>query len=69
MDSYSQTLAYINEVTMNDRVKNYCEMKTISKVNEPEDRQELVQTRLRRKGLFKEKLFQFRVKLMRRQGK
>jgi len=48
----------MNKVEMNDRVK----MRS-------RDRQELVQTRLRRKGLFKEKRFEFRVKMMRGQGK
>jgi len=38
-------------------------------VKGPENRQEFVQTWLRRKGLFKEKGFEFRVKLMRGQGK
>jgi len=42
------------------------EMKT---VKEPENRQELVQTRLKSKGLFKEKSVEFRVKLVRGQGK
>jgi len=41
----------------------------VSRVKGPENRQELVQTRLRRKGLFKKKGFEFRVKLMRGQGK
>jgi len=44
--------------------ENDCEMKTVSSVKEPENRQELVLTRLRRKGLFKETSFEFRVKLM-----
>jgi len=39
-------------------------MKTVSQVKSPENRQELVQ-RLRRKVLFKEKSFEFRVKQMR----
>jgi len=41
----------------------------VSLVEGPENLQGLVQTRLRRKGLFKEKCFEFRVKLMREQGK
>jgi len=49
--------------------ENDCEVKTDSRVKGPENRQELVQTRLRRKGLFKKKGFEFRVKLMRGQGK
>jgi len=49
--------------------ENDCETKTVSRVKGTENRQELVQTRLRRKGLFKEKRFEFRVKLMRGQGK
>jgi len=44
-------------------------MKTVSRVKGPENRQEFVQTRLRRKGLFKQKGFEFRMKLMRGQGK
>jgi len=44
-------------------------MKTVSRVKGPENRQELVQSRLRRIGLFKKKGFEFRVKLMRGQGK
>jgi len=52
--AYSQTLTYMNEMKMNDRVK-MTEMKTVSRVKGPENRQELVQTRLWRKGLFKEK--------------
>jgi len=32
-----------------------CELKTVSRVKRPENRQELVQTRLRRKGLLKKK--------------
>jgi len=44
-------------------------MKTVSRVKRPENRQELVQTRLRRKELFKKKGFEFRMKLMRGQGK
>jgi len=47
--------------------ENDCEMKTVSRVKGPENRQELVQTRLQ--GLFKKKSFEFRVKLMRGQGK
>jgi len=49
--------------------ENDCEMKTVSYVKGPENRQELVQIRLRRKGLSKDKRFEFKVKLMRRQGK
>jgi len=49
--------------------ENDYDMKTVSRVKGPEDRQELVQTRLRRKGWFKMKGFEFRVKLMRGQGK
>jgi len=49
--------------------ENDYEMKTVSWVKGPENRQELVQTWLRRKGLFKEKSFEFRVKLMGEQGK
>jgi len=45
------------------------EMKTVSRVKGPENRQELVQTRRRRKELFKKKGFEFRVKLLRVQGK
>jgi len=44
-------------------------MKTVSRVKRPENRQELVQTRLRRKGSLKKKGFEFRIKLMRGQGK
>ena len=44
-------------------------MKNVSRVKRPENRQELVPTRLRRKGLFKKKGFEFRMKLMRGQGK
>jgi len=44
-------------------------MKTVSRVKGPENRQELVQTRPGRKGLFKKNGFEFRVKLMRGQGK
>jgi len=68
MEAYSQTLALMNDVKMNDRVK-MTEMKTVSRVKGPENQQDLVQTRLRRKGLFKQKGFEFRVKLMRGQGK
>jgi len=67
MVAYSQTLALMNDVKMNDRVK-MIEIKTVSRVKGPENRQELVQARLRRKGLFKKKGFEFRVKLMRGQG-
>jgi len=42
-----------------------CEMKTVSIVKGPENRQELVQTRLRREELFKKKGFEFIVKQMR----
>jgi len=42
-------------------------MKTV--VKGPENRQELVQTRLGREGLLKERSFEFRVKLMRGPGK
>jgi len=49
--------------------ENDCEMKTVSRVKRPENRQEFVPTRLRRKGLFKKKGFEFRMKLMRGQGK
>jgi len=48
---------------------NDCQMKIVSQVKGPENRQELVQKKLRRKGLFKEKDFELRVKLMRGQGK
>jgi len=59
----------IDERCENERLGEHdCEMKTGSRVKGPENRQELVQTRLRRKGLFKKKGFQFRVKLMRGQG-
>jgi len=44
-------------------------MKTVSRVKRPENRQELVQTRLRRKGLFKKKGFEFKVKLMQEEEK
>jgi len=56
----------MDDVKMNE---NDYEMKTVSRVKGPENRQELVQTRLRRKRLFKKKDFEFRVKLMRGQGK
>jgi len=56
------------DTVVDERCKNDCEMKTVSRVKGPENRQELVQTRLRRKGLFKKKGFEFRVKLMRGQG-
>jgi len=60
----------VDERCENERQgENDCEMKTVSRVKGPENRQELVQTRLRRKGLFKEKKFEFRVKLVRGQGK
>jgi len=49
--------------------ENDCETKTVSRVKRPENRQELAQTRLRRKWLFKKKGFEFRMKLMRGQGK
>jgi len=68
MEAYAQALALMNDVKMNDRVK-MTEMKTVSRVKGPENRPELVQTRLRRKRLFKKKGFEFRVKLMRGQGK
>jgi len=55
MEAYSQTLALMNDVKMNDRVQ-MTEMKTVSRVKGPENRQELVQTRLRRKGLCKKKV-------------
>jgi len=55
MEAYSQTLALTNDVKMNDRVK-LTEMKTVSRVKGPENRQELVQTRLRSTGLFKKKV-------------
>jgi len=56
----------VNERGKNDRQnENDIEMKTVSYVKGPENRQELVQTRLRRKGVVKEKDFEFRVKLMR----
>jgi len=44
--------------------ENDCERKTVSRFKRPENRQELVQTRLRKKGLFKKKGFEFRMKLM-----
>jgi len=60
----------VDERSENERQgENDCEMKTVSRVKGPENRQELVQTSLRRKGLFKKKGFEFRVKLMRGQGK
>jgi len=62
----------VDERCENERGENDCEMKTVSRVKAlkgPENRQELVQTRLRRKGLFKKKGLKFRVKLMRGQGK
>jgi len=62
MEAYSLTLALMNDVKMT-------EMKTVNRVKGPENQQELEQTRLRRKGLFKKKGFEFRVKLMRGQGK
>jgi len=61
-------MAYMNEEKMSDRVK-MTEMKTVSYVRGSENRQELVQARLKRKGLFKEKRFEFRMKLIRAQGK
>jgi len=60
----------IDERCENERQgENDYKMKTVSRVKGPENRQQLVQTRLRRKGLFKKKGFEFRVKLMRGQGK
>jgi len=59
----------VDERCENERQgENDCEMKTVSRVKGPEYRQELVQTRLKRKGLFKKKGFEFRAKLMRGQG-
>jgi len=68
MEAYSQTLALMNDVKMNDRVK-MTEMKIVIRVKGPENPEELVQISLRRKGLFKKEGFEFRVKLMRTQGK
>jgi len=61
----------VDERCENERQgENDCEMKTVSRVmGHAENRQELVQKRLRWKGLFKKKGFEFRVKLMRGQGK
>jgi len=60
----------VDEQCENERQgENDYEIKTVSRVKGPENRQELVQTRLRRKELFKKKGFEFRVKLMRGQGK
>jgi len=60
----------VDERCENERQGEHdCGMKTVSRVNGPENRQELVQTRVRMKGLFKKKGFEFRVKLMRGQGK
>jgi len=60
----------VDERGENERqCENDCEMKTVSRVKGSKNQQELVQTRLRRRGLFKNKSFEFRVKLMRGQGK
>jgi len=60
----------VDERCENERQgENDCEMTSVSRVKGPENQQELVQTRLRRKGLFKKKGFEFRVKLMQGQGK
>jgi len=60
----------VDERCENERQgENDYEMKTASRVKGPKNRQELVQTRLRKKALFKKKGFEFRVKLMRGQGK
>jgi len=65
MEAYSQTLAYMNEVKINDRVKiNY--MKTVrSRCQSRTDKSWFKQNVLWRKGLSKEKGFEFRVKLVR----
>jgi len=48
----------VDERGDNERESEHdCEMKTVSRVKGPENRQDLVLTRLRRKGLFKEKSF------------
>jgi len=60
----------VDERCLNERQgENDCVMKTVSRVKGPENQQELVQTKLRMKGLFKKKGFEFRVKLMRGQDK
>jgi len=59
----------MNEAKMNDRVKNDFEMKTVSYSSRDQRTDKSWCKRLRRKGLFKEKRFEFRVKLMRGQGK
>jgi len=52
----------VNERGENERQsENDSEMKTVSYVKWPENRQELVQTRLRRKRWFKEKCFELRL--------
>jgi len=59
----------VDERCENERQgENDCEKKTVSRVKGPENRQELVETRLRRKGLFKKKGFEFRVKIFRWSG-
>jgi len=58
MEAYSQTRTGVDERCENERQgENDCEMKTASRVKGPENRQELVQTRPRRKGLFKKERF------------
>jgi len=72
MGGYSWTLVKMNESKKNDRVKMTNEMITVQailSIKEPENRQELVQTDIKRNGLSKEKGFEFRVKLMREEGK
>jgi len=60
----------LNERGENERqCENDSEMKTVSYVKGPENQQELMRTRLRRKGVFKEKRLEFRVKLMRVEDK
>jgi len=49
MEAYPLTLQGVDERCENERQgENDCEMKTVSRVKGPENRQELVQTRLRR---------------------
>jgi len=44
-------------VKIKDRLKNDCEMKTVNLFKGPENRQELVQTRLRSKKIVQREMF------------
>jgi len=68
MEACSQTLAQMNEVKMNDGVKLTVRSKPLAREMDPRTDKSWCK-RLRGKGLFKKESFEFRVNLMRRQGK